>query len=108
MNITAFYEYLDSCFFQTAQMKAIKYLNLKKDKEPWLVTHSSCLIDEVFVQKYCNLEEKENKVQEMGLKNEQDKQEHLQMIFEEENKLTTHRNKEADRGFKDSLMDKSK
>jgi hypothetical protein len=59
MNITAFHEYLDSCFFQTVQMKATKYLKLKSDKDPWLVTHSSCLIDEVFIEKYCRNDEKQ-------------------------------------------------
>ena len=58
MNIAAFHEYLDSWFFQTIQMKATKYLKLKNDKDPWLVTHSSCLIDEVFVETYCKNDQK--------------------------------------------------
>lgn len=58
MNIMAFHEFLDSCFFQTMQMKATKYLKLKKNKDPWLVPHSSCLIDNVFIEKYCRNDEK--------------------------------------------------
>mmetsp|Transcript_26896 Transcript_26896/g.26819 ORF Transcript_26896/g.26819 Transcript_26896/m.26819 type:complete len:116 (-) Transcript_26896:849-1196(-) len=52
MSITAFHEYLDSCYFQTIQMKNIKYLKLKDQSDPLLVPHSSCLIDEVFIDKY--------------------------------------------------------
>ena len=40
MNITAFHDYLDSCFFQTVQMKGIKYLKLK-NSVPLMVSHSS-------------------------------------------------------------------
>ena len=52
MNLTAFHEYLDSCFFQTVQMRNIKYLKLKNNSDPLLLSHSSCLIDEVFVDKF--------------------------------------------------------
>ena len=54
MNISAFHEYLESCLFQTVQMKLTHYLDLKNKSLPWLVTHSSCLIDEVFIEKYWN------------------------------------------------------
>ena len=58
MNISAFHEYLNSCFFQTIQMMNTKYLKLRSDKDPWLVKHSSCLIDEVFIEKHCDTSEK--------------------------------------------------
>ena len=73
MNINAFHEYLDSCVFQTIQMKATKYLKLKSDKDPWLVTHSSCLIDEVFIDKYCDTSEKKALEAEKKRKEEEDK-----------------------------------
>jgi hypothetical protein len=54
MQVKAFHHYLDQCFFQTAQMKKIKYLNLKEEKKKvHLYTHSSCLIDDSFKEKYC-------------------------------------------------------
>jgi hypothetical protein len=73
MNITAFHEYLDSCFFQTVQMKGIKYLKLKKTKDPWLVPHSSCLIDGVFVERYCKNDEKKRLELERKKKKEEEK-----------------------------------
>ena len=53
MNIKDIHEYLDCFVFQTVHMKATKYLKTNKDKNPWLVTHSSWVIDEVFIDKYC-------------------------------------------------------
>lgn len=41
MNISAFHAYLDSCFFQTVQMKETKFLDLKSEDDPLLVSHSS-------------------------------------------------------------------
>lgn len=93
MNITAFHEYLDSCFFQTIQMREIKYLKLKDESDPLLVPHSSCLIDDVFIEKYCKLSEnkelveaKQRKDEEERLKAELDKQEEQkQQVQEQEN-----------------------
>lgn len=73
MDISAFHEYLDSCFYQTIQMKTTKYLKLKSDKDPWLVTHSSCLIDEVFIDKYCDTSEKKALAAEKKRKEEEEK-----------------------------------
>ena len=53
MNLQSFHKYLDSCFFQTMQMKKTKNLKLKSDADPLLITHSNCLIDENFIEKYC-------------------------------------------------------
>ena len=58
MNLKAFHIYLESCFFQTMQMKATKYLKLNSDKDPWLVAHSSWLIDKVFIDKYWSNDQK--------------------------------------------------
>ena len=77
MNITAFHEYLDSCFFQTMQMKATKYLKLKQNKDLWLVPHTSCLIDEVFIEKYCLSDEKETMEKEKKIKEQEEKQKKL-------------------------------
>jgi len=73
MNITAFHEYLDSCFFQTIQMKATQYLKLRSQKDPWMVPHSSCLIDEVFVDKYCQNDEKKQLARDKKKKEEEEK-----------------------------------
>ena len=56
MNIAAFHEYLESWLFQTVQMKLTRYLNLKNNRLPWLVAHSSWLVDEVFIERYCNID----------------------------------------------------
>jgi len=55
MNITAFYQYLDGCFFQTFQMRDSKYIELKNETSLWLAHHQSWLIDEVFRRKYCKI-----------------------------------------------------
>ena len=74
MNIQSFYEYLESCFFQTLQMKNIKYLPLKNNRELWLGAHSSCLLDEIFMSKHTfNGEERRRK-----------RQQHLQQKIKEE------------------------
>lgn len=52
MNIRSFYDYLDSCFFQTIQMQNTKYLPLIHGEFPWVGAHRSCLIDELFREKY--------------------------------------------------------
>jgi hypothetical protein len=61
-------------------MKEIKYLKLKDESDPLLVPHSSCLIDDVFIEKYCKsienkeLEEaKQKKDEEEKLKAENEK-----------------------------------
>jgi hypothetical protein len=54
-DLIAFHKYLDNGFFQTAQMKQIKYLNMKGKKDINLLTHTSCIIDDAFKLKYCNL-----------------------------------------------------
>lgn len=86
MNVSAFHEYLDSCMFQTVQMKATKYLKLKKDKDPWLVPHSSCLIDEVFIEKYCRDDERKKLEAEKKKKEEEDKLKAEEQQREEERK----------------------
>ena len=113
MNITAFHEYLDSCFFQTVQMKATKYLKLRKNKDPWLVPHSSCLIDEVFVDKYCLSEEKKTLEMEKKKKEEEEKQKAEKQKLEEEQKRLNEENKgKANEDSKDankqSVMDKGR
>ena len=56
MNLISFHSYLDSCFFQTIQMKGIKFLDLKQDYEKQVFTHKSCLIDESFLKLNTNEE----------------------------------------------------
>jgi hypothetical protein len=60
MKIKAFYTYLNQCFFQTAQMKKIKYLDLKGNNKQkiHLFTHTSSLIDDNFKKKYCKEDKK--------------------------------------------------
>ena len=86
MNIAAFHEYLDSWFFQTIQMKGIKYLKLKNDKDPWLVTHTCWLIDEVFVEKYCKNDQKRILEIEKRRKEEDMKREEIKKKKQEERK----------------------
>lgn len=112
MNILAFHEYLDSWFFQTVQMKQIKYLKLKKDDDPWLVAHSSWLIDEVFIQKYCKTSQKKELEEALKKKEEEDKiKAEKDKLAEEKKKLDEENNKNQNEddgavGNKDSMIDK--
>lgn len=49
-------------------MKSIKYLNMKGNKDIFLNTHSSCLIDDTFKMKHCRLTEFEWKEIELERK----------------------------------------
>lgn len=40
-------------------MKRIKRLKFKQEEDIYLVTHSSCLIDDVFKGKYCIMSKEE-------------------------------------------------
>ena len=96
MNSNVFHQYLNSCFFQTIQMKNTRYLELKSCDYPLLVTHSSCLIDEIFIKKYChtreikalergyNKQDNKNKTEE---KNDNKAEEENNNKVEEENKI---------------------
>ncbi len=55
-------------------MKKIKRLKFKKNDDIHLVTHSSCLIDDVFKKKYCIMS-KEEKEELRKLKEKQEKEE---------------------------------
>ena len=117
MNIKAFHEYLNSCVFQTIQMKATKYLKTKKDKNPWLVPHSSWLIDEVFIDKYCQSDEKKKLEEDKKKKEEEEKinaakkkEEEEKKRLEEEEKKKEGFNKSKDKDAKnnDDINDKGK
>lgn len=54
MEISAFNEYLETCYFQTIQMKNVKHLDLKSKKPFLILTHTSCVIDEIFMKKHCH------------------------------------------------------
>jgi len=71
MNLTAFHEYLDECYFSTMIMENIKYLKLKKTgKDVYLYTHSSCMIDDEFKRKHCVMTKKERERQKALMKQE--------------------------------------
>jgi hypothetical protein len=104
MNITIFYDYLESCFFQTVQMKGIKYLKLKDNAYPLMIPHSSCLIDEIFVDKYCKTEEKKNLEQDKKkIEEEQGRPEEEQKRLDEVNKKEEDKNYFSD--IKESEME---
>jgi len=109
MSITAFHEYLDSCYFQTIQMKNIKYLKLKDQSDPLLVPHSSCLIDEVFIDKYWDTKEKKELEEAKKKKEQEDKEREEQKAKQEEqNQLPENEKEQEDDidGNKNSIVDK--
>ena len=95
MNLVAFHIYLESCFFQTMQMKATKYLKLNSDKDPWLVTHSSWLIDKVFIDKYWSNDQK--RIQEI----ERRKREEDEQKKKEQEEIDKKKQEEADKKKED-------
>eukprot|EP00117_Sycon_ciliatum_P032697 scpid36971/ scgid25299/ len=50
MNLNSFLHYLESCTFQTVQMKNTKYLAMKEDEEVVMIGHSSSLLDQYFIE----------------------------------------------------------
>lgn len=73
MNLRSFHDFLESCYFQTMQMKTIKYLKLNNKNLPWSVPHSSCLIDKAFTNKYCSFELARAKLLETKRKEQEEK-----------------------------------
>ena len=108
MNLQSFHKYLDSCFFQTLQMKKTKTLKLKSDADPLLVTHNNCLIDENFIEKYCIVEKKNEEVKDV---NQSEGHESAQDRIENENtktqdpKSTAKNSSKSKKGAKQKLLD---
>ena len=48
----SFHEFLNTCLYQTVQMKMIKYLLLPKNEDVFMSAHPSCLLDRDFFDKY--------------------------------------------------------
>ena len=53
MDLKSFQTFLESCVFQTPQMKQITALKLKEESEMFVDVHYSCMIDTAFMEKYC-------------------------------------------------------
>jgi len=52
MNIKAFSLYLNSCYFETIQMKTMKHLQFKKKSYPLLLPHTCCVINKQFIEEH--------------------------------------------------------
>jgi hypothetical protein len=94
-------------------MKLIKHLKFKKDTCPLLIPHSSCLIDEVFIEKFCDNSEKKELEEAKKKKEEQDKlKTEKDLLAEEQKKIDEENNKNKDEdadgavGLKDSIVDR--
>ena len=84
MNIKAFNEYLATCFFQTEQMKSIKYMTLKSSSMPFMASNSTCLIDKRFIDKHCTDDEK--KILEMQRKEREEENKQMELKQQEQEK----------------------
>jgi hypothetical protein len=52
MNLKSFHEFLDSCYFQTVQMKKTQYLSMNSDEDDIMTAHPSCILDRNFFEKH--------------------------------------------------------
>jgi hypothetical protein len=52
MNIKAFNLYLNTCFFQTSQMKFIKQLQFSSKLDPLMLPYHTAIIDQTFVDRF--------------------------------------------------------
>ena len=84
MKLTSFHQYLDSCLFQTVQMRNAKYLSLKDDSEVVMVAHSSSILDKKFIENHTKqgiaekkLREKQIEINARAKKAEEDRKEEL-------------------------------
>lgn len=64
MELKSFHKYLGSCTFQTVQMRNIRYLSLKEDKDMLIVAHHSCILDRDFIEKYTTLGNSNREIRE--------------------------------------------
>ena len=87
-------------------MKKIKRLKFKKNDDIHLVTHSSCLIDDVFKKKYCIMS-KEEKEELRKLKEKQEKEEaqKRKLAIEEEKKKREEEKKTKEKEKKKKEME---
>ena len=51
-GLKTFHEFLNAWFYQTLQMKNIKYLALKSNEDVFMTAYSGCLLDNQFFEKY--------------------------------------------------------
>ena len=66
-GMRSFQAYLETCSFQTIQMKNMQYLSMKDESDVVLTWHSSCILSENFLDEHLKIT-KEDK----NLKKEQE------------------------------------
>ena len=66
-GLSSFHEYLDTCLYQTVQMKEVKYLSLDSSEDVFMTAHFSCLLDRHFFEMYTNQGKEEKKLREMEM-----------------------------------------
>jgi hypothetical protein len=56
----AFQDYLNSCFFQTIQMKSMQFLSMKSTKDKIITSHTSCILSSEFLNRVMNKNPEDN------------------------------------------------
>lgn len=59
-----FQDYLNTCFFQTIQMKSMQYLSMKSSQDEIITSHTSCILSSEFLDKMMNKSPEENILKE--------------------------------------------
>jgi hypothetical protein len=59
-----FQDYLNTCFFQTIQMKSMQYLSMKSTNDEIITSHTSCILSSEFLDKVMNKSPEENILRE--------------------------------------------
>jgi hypothetical protein len=72
-GLKSFHEFLDTCTFQTVQMKNIQYLSMKSERDVILAPHSSCVLSEKFLRKHTNLTTEDKYLKRLQIRLQLDK-----------------------------------
>ncbi|CAI2364011.1 unnamed protein product [Moneuplotes crassus] len=104
MNIKAFNQYLNSCFFQTIQMKSIDNLQFKDKSDPVLVGHNCCMIDNNLIDTHCsNLAKRVLELEKIVRENKQ--KETLERRATLQRQITHHEEMKIKQSEDDELLD---
>jgi len=60
----SFMDYLETCYFQTAQMKNMQYLSMKSEDDIITTSNNSCIMSEEFLTKHLNTTQEEKDIKE--------------------------------------------
>ena len=96
-GLSSFHEYLDTCMYQTVQMKQVKYLSLGSSEDVFKTAHSSCLLDRHFFEMYTKQGKEEKKLREIEIE-----------LIQQQKKMEEEKRKEEGQKAKEKEIEEKK